>query len=1042
MIRELNEELAKLIMRQISNPNDTSDDKHPRSPARKIKDLTQDINVNKRVLELQNQELSKLQSKVDKLGNAAYFMSLNDKVLQIKQKTKQLKLEKRRKETDFKKDLYQDKGRYFYGGAYRDEEMLNKDYLDKKMKFARMKNEAEKLEIQNLEAVQFISEQKNHMEGLQHKSNKLVQLADHYNIRINNQFPSEGDTPEESARKKELRHRFEILKTYVPTLERNSLFQNEATKKDLHILREAFKHETVVLSELKVQRDAIEKEIKSLINRKDLNNQTLLKMKKIMQNTKKKEDEDAFYEEILDFGLERDEDDSSIVEARNKKPVKSKRQITLEIAQLATGKRVEKKKSVHKMKALESSPSNDRSFSRNDISNTTTRTQSRERERVQLVRQNGKPKHKGTEKEQEFKMKINNAILESQQPLTKPNLGVKKAPIQKDAQEIQMTFNSEKNVTEPHEVSRYEKTTQNSPGFKPLTNNTELLEGVLDNENKSNILEKQRNHQISKQEKNEIAEPKPSPKNTTEKENQHNEKVEKDDPAKSEAETNKNVFKKPAFTLRGRGKVAENSQRDQTPQNENNNSEIKPTKPIENSIITSPNKNIDTKNEQNPEITGLQDKPLGLINHRTKPLNSEKDNLDSKQGGLTLNFNATDSKKQTANDNHQPESSNSQPLALNLGSNSRLKTLAKASDAHTSNNSYLQMLSNDTQKDNTTKQLILPHNLEASKDKEISTHSTIKQIVDNSKPFSLTIDETPTIKKNEETKVVTPKTTIKQFEENAAPFGFISNSNEKSTTKNKEEPLVQTKNPNPFSFQSQQPVRLNLANPNGGVGGLKFRQNDFAKPLESDKSFKNSDIVSLDLASQKQSPKLDETKGDIIDFDLDFSKNDHNNAKKPLNHDSKLDSKGITDPFADAGNLNKINFGEKKGLFDTKKEESVKKEGLNDPAWLKSSIEGSKAKANENSEYSWLKTSGLKDSDTDKVFKFGEEENKLGLNKPTKTSELSFLNNSKADNSREISEDSSNLLSKKPRMKISATKKPAVKIIHIFYGLIVFFRRI
>jgi len=76
LIRTLNEDLAKILMRREYDPNDTFQARNPKlspSPPRKIKDMAQDILLNERVIELQQQEINKLEGKIKKMGSTSHY---------------------------------------------------------------------------------------------------------------------------------------------------------------------------------------------------------------------------------------------------------------------------------------------------------------------------------------------------------------------------------------------------------------------------------------------------------------------------------------------------------------------------------------------------------------------------------------------------------------------------------------------------------------------------------------------------------------------------------------------------------------------------------------------------------------------------------------------------------------------------------------------------------------------------------------------------------------------------------------------------------
>lgn len=1026
MIRELNEELAKLIMRQIYDPNDILQERGQRlspSPPKKIKELNQDISVNQRVIELQNQELAKLEAKVNRIGSATYYMNLNDKVAYVKEKVKQFKMEKRKKESEFKKEMYQIRGRNF---DRRDEEALNREYLEKRMKLGRMQGEYERLARQNSEAVQFIEEQKNYIGELQNRMNKLLQLAEHYHLKVSNDYSVWEDGRPVSERIKELNHRLELLKSCIPGLEKNYINQSEAIKKELQDLRAAHKKGTVILSELKEKQKALAMEIRDMLNQKDLDKQTLLKMKKIMQESKKEEDDGSFYEEILDISFDH-ANISSIIEGSYQTSGKSKRQITLEVSQAATVKRVLKKKGERKI----ADPPNEQPL------NT---ARSRGKESIKAVRLGDKSKSKSSERVAEKVMdqpqiKINNEI---QLMPTKPNFSIKKTPVQGESNGFKDSLYSEKDPSglRGKTVSPALNEDENTKA-SDKANTVFLTEGRIND--KSETPEQNMNKSEGAATEKDAA---------ADKVGQSNEEKPKENVEKPEPEANRNPFKKPAFTLRGRAKIQESSS------NNNSNAESKELRVSNTQPKTEANEPlvIRNDNERKSEPGALKSqaqsnepnislkKPLELRIPESKPgaekekPNIDKEKPDSKPEALTLKFESTEAKKLPGNDQEHNESKNltaenSEPLVLNIGGNSRLRAQYRGLNTNNQNSSYMQMISsNDPQKpqeSSSNKGLILPQNGE-SKTQETNQKLIGKSSEENKSPLDFLNKTSNAEADNKGLSAVNPKPKV---EENDAPFGFVGDSS--GTKVSKEEPPAH-KNPNPFQFQSQQPVRLNIGGP--GPINLKFRQNDLGKPTATpEKPANNSEIMTLDLNSQKQSSKND-TKSNIIDFDLDTSH--HGN----ISSDQKQKD-SIPDPFANAGDIRKINFTEKKGLFEKKREETPKRDMQRDPVWLKSSIEASKTKTNDKNESFWLKeSSGLKessrldDSSTDRVFKFGEEDHKPKAREPIKANELSFLSQLREEKKSEIpiiSAEDNSIGMKKPRMKMNSKENKKTSVISL-----------
>mgnify|MGYP007061354081 FL=1 len=236
------------------------------------------------------------------------------------------------------------------------------------------------------------------------------------------------------------------------------------------------------------------------------------------------------------------------------------------------------------------------------------------------------------------------------------------------------------------------------------------------------------------------------------------------------------------------------------------------------------------------------------------------------------------------------------------------------------------------------------------------------------------IEESSKSKKMSEPTTKTLETKANKGED--APFGFIGSEEVKS--KKNEDTVV--KNPNPFEMQ-EQPGKLNL----GGQSGSNFRMrqnNDLNKPVEKMKPVNDSDIGNLELGGKKAGAEAGK---------------------------SNLE---INDPFADVGDASKINFSEKKGLFSSKPDESRK--------------DAPSQKQSEKSQFNWQSGNKKDVESSDKVFKFGEDEEKGSL-LAGNFDKKSFASGNEGSKPIEIGV-------KKPKMKMNVGQKDSLgqKVIYYF----------
>jgi len=107
-----------------------------RSPSRKYKDLTAEIQANNQIISLQSEEIAQLTNRVNRITSATHYLGLNERSKQTKQRIKQLILEKKKLEAEFKKEMYQGPARFFAEDFRKGGESLDKEFLEQKMKFS------------------------------------------------------------------------------------------------------------------------------------------------------------------------------------------------------------------------------------------------------------------------------------------------------------------------------------------------------------------------------------------------------------------------------------------------------------------------------------------------------------------------------------------------------------------------------------------------------------------------------------------------------------------------------------------------------------------------------------------------------------------------------------------------------------------------------------------------------------------------------------------------------------------------------------------
>ena len=126
------------------------------------------------------------------------------------------------------------------------------------------------------------------------------------------------------------------------------------------------------------------------------------------------------------------------------------------------------------------------------------------------------------------------------------------------------------------------------------------------------------------------------------------------------------------------------------------------------------------------------------------------------------------------------------------------------------------------------------------------------------------------------------------------------------------------------------------------------------------------------------------------------------------------------------GDVNKINFNDKKGLFSKEKEATLKFSDQQEPIWLKNT-DKTETMPKGNSHYIWSnQDTSTRDPDDNRVIKLNEER------KPeTKQVSGGTVSKLSAENMTNFEQDNT---SRKPRMKMNVTPTDAKKVKITFCG--------
>ena len=937
-IHELNEEHLKLTAR---------------SPASRKPNLIAEIQTNNQIISQQNEEIAQLTSRVNRIGSANHFLYLSEKVAEMKQEIKELRLEKKRLEGGFKKELYQGPAR-FYNEDYRKEnEALEKEFLGHKMKFSRIKHEYELLQKQNSEAGAFLAEQQQHMKELQLRYSQLLKLAEHYNVKIKDDDSLLEDGKPKSVRKKELQYKLELLKNCMPVIEKNGLYQIESAQKESEELRVTNEKQSHILINLREKHKEIVTQIKDVIGNADLDRNTLLKLKRLLQQTVKGEEHgsvmrDDVVEHSLDFN-----NISSFFEGSNYTPTRLKQEISLEISNLAA-----KTERVRE----DANPMSDRSTSPIKLQSKNGNSTSRLRmaERKPLVRLNNKARYnKSVERSIDAKRNVNTSLQEAPYMPTKPTLLMTKTSKTSmiEGKSLEINYSSagvmDTEISELKARSISPMTANNrshdTPNSKIEEQNENRPESKIEAkpeqkiEHQPEFYKPELKPEVYVTEKKFSEESPPafatqgnqtSISNTMKASNQMPETIEKnqEDNMRNSLEYNPLNYLKPTFAFRGRMKKPPNSEivdrgsgaEDHSP---NERTSINHAKPSFQYSLNNENENkftLQPKEEEKPrEPQVTQSKPLDLHLPEKKP-SFFNDKPNTQQGEMIGKIVTKSSREKLILDATKASTVNQQPLQLTHEGSSRvLSSISqiKAAESHSQHQPYLQALSS------------LPSNNSVSNNPILADK---KGIEEQPKPLS---------------------------------------------------------KPNPFELLAQKPGRLNLTPPKST---LQFHQNDLGKPAETNSPITHKEIPTVGQFDRKPN------QNDIL-F-LSDSKD------KPLEiKQGKKNEASIVDPFADVGDVHKINFEQKKGLFSQKSEFGQIGANQKDLIWLKNSNEISEIKPNEKAQFTWLgQEAHDKGANTDRLSRLSEERVNKDKYVPTISTDNTF-------------NSGNNISFKKPRMKMNIT---------------------
>ena len=926
---------------------------------------------------MQAQEIERIQAKIGKVSSANYFLTLNDKISDMNQQMKKLRLEKKKVETDFRKEMYKGQGRYFLQDSRQDDEAVDKEFEEKHIRLARLKKESERIDGQNNEAVVFIEDQRKHTEVLQDRWHKLSALAKHYQVKTGKKSSFKSNKRSKSGAHKDLAHRLEILKSCIPTIEKNNAGQLEAAKKELAELRTFVKKETVILSKVKEQRKEIVVELKAITSAYDISNDMALKMKKILSVSPTRHEEKARYEEILQSSPQNEHN----YNGHQKSNGKSQRQATLEIAQLGTQRH---------------SPAKERRYLNTDTASS-SKLQRIDDERSVETKSYQLESHNDS-----------NHRISSQEP--------------ENAKVTEVDVNQE---DEAHDAHQNVKSTDTKRGTEGDTNS---VHSVTKPEKSHPFIRKSRSKEIHKpvEEQDTSATQNPSSETTTAHAQGESELKSGDIPDK----------KADSSTVNPNPEEQSASQKDtsqdhdvQLEQKVSEMQEKAEPSSTENAVYTKPkfmfkgrNKNANTSSQEHPTNTstevGAQQHPEGKPDESPsseKQPNNEEKPKDSKE--LTLNFGgptvsnslsenrlSQQSVKQDDNpqksqpeDEQQSQSRSKEAESLTLGgsSNSRLRRplgqRAQPAD-NLEENSYLQMRS------------------ESKKTEPAEPKNSIW----GSKPDSITSGQPESNSgflqpaSKQESKEATSNMSLNKAQPTQQPIRLNlggPSSNQIRFRQNIDAPITHTQP------TSQDPDILSF---------------DISGSKEGNKQDKKAAIIKKKSLEELQfeSTKIDKAS---------------NPSTLKLSTENQTKPEALADPFADVGGAGQHEFSSKKGIFNKKSTEGESKDKIGDLSSILSSSEKQPApiKLSTNKpQFSWDRKER---EDEDKVVKFDQEENTKVETfsskpdvKPSSPKGLSFLDdNPKPTSGLSFLQDDTKAASSRPKFKMNRSANPDEQVTHL-----------
>ena len=452
-IHELKEELVKLAQRQsydnFDGVSQGSDSSSNHLHSKKLKEMSDEILANQRFVDLQNEEIAQLASKSDRLSGAAYYVALNEKKVQIRQKIKQLSSQKRKAEGEFKKEMYQGPARFFAEDYRRDAEALEKEFIEKKMKFARLKKEYEVFKEQNIEATKFLSEQKTHLAELNDRQQMLIKLAKHHDVKLtkdDESFTEDGKSKKQLAR--ELQHKLELLQNCLPVIERNNFNQAESFQKEAIELKANAEKLTKVLNGLREKHKEIVNSIRGAITNTEKDKNTVIKLQRLLHASKTEDHGGLFREEAVNSSLDLN-NLSSFFEVSNYTPNRLKHEISMELSHLAAIMAERNKDEVNRLSDQSTSPVTQKNLSKLDPNTNGSRkliSHFRKNQTKPLVRRTEQTRYKSVDRAAEIKEKPRVPSQETFRPPSKPILIANKNLNSEDGQSLMINDQSSKDA--------------------------------------------------------------------------------------------------------------------------------------------------------------------------------------------------------------------------------------------------------------------------------------------------------------------------------------------------------------------------------------------------------------------------------------------------------------------------------------------------------------------------------------------------------------------------------------------------------------------